>query len=941
MSDSTSTSTSTQDVITSIIANGVICAVFVLGFFLLRTKFKRIYEPKSYCDILPEDERPDKLPRTPINWLRVLLSKDHSFVIKYAGIDGYLFLRYLFLIATFGLGGMLMWIILFPVNATNGKGNTGADQLGISNVGSVGRYYAHVFMSWIYFTAIMFTVYRELHFYANLRNLLLSTPHYAKRLSSRVVIFQTIPDQYLDEIEFHKLFGGVKRIWVAKVDKELTKKVKERENLINNLEGNLNKLLAKAVKVKTKADKKGKVIEPANELVCYIPQKKMPTIRMKKFIGKKVDLLEYCKERIPILNKEIEELQQPEKVEEVKPLNSIAVEFENQYYAQLAYQVCIHDQPLHFQPKHIGVEPSDIFWPNMRMFWWEQLTRLGGAVALIVVLIIFWAIPVAFVGLISNLTYLTDQKAFHWLRFIYNLPTVLLGLITSLLPTVLLAVLMMVLPIFIRSMAKLSGCLTTQSIEYFTQNAYFAFQVVHTFLVVTIASSVSAVAAQIAEDPTSALTLLSNNLPKSSNFFISYIILQGFSVSGGALFQIVALLLFYVFSMFLDGTVRKKYTRYTTLTAYPWGTVYPVYSCLAVISIVYSIISPLILLFTFVAFVLLFIAYLYILCYIRDPGVDSMGKNYPRAIFHLMVGIYLGEVCLLGLFAVSKTWGCIVLEAFFIGVTVLFHVQMNIAFDNLITVLPNTCMRPLDGESETLSWKNPKLIPDKDLNYWVNKSSNGNQFIIEEDDEDIERGNNNKRDTKFSQDTQLTSSPFNDKYANEQGGVQDVEALINEPLLFEGDRTALSKPNFVLRYLQPWKYLTYHDLKDYIPNSYYEYPEDDGTDMNKHAHDYDCPDLSAKCPTVWIPRDPMGLSTTFIEEFKDILPISDVNTGFNEKGKMIYTGEPPELEIGEEAEEKIEDKVTINNNGEGAEEEEEETNVPVEEGSLKKHFESV
>lgn len=936
MSSSTSTSTSTQSVITAVIANGVVCAVFVVGFFALRMKFTRVYDPKACTDFLPEDQRPERLPRTPINWLRALAKKQPAFIIKHCGVDGYLFIRYLFLVATYGLGGIFLWIILFPVNATNGKGETGLNQLGISNVGSVGRYYAHVFMSWIYYTCIMFTIYRELHFYANLRNLLLSTPFYAKKLSSRVVIFQTVPDQYLDEHEFYKLFGGVRKIWVAKVSKELTKKVKERAGLVANLEIQLNKLLAKAVKKKMKADKKNEAIEPADELVCYIPQKKMPTIRLKKYIGKKVDLLEYCKEKIPELNIEIAKLQKSENNVKIKPLNSIAVEFENQYYAQLAYQTIIHDQPLHFQPKHIGVAPEDIFWPNMRMFWWEQLSRFSGSIALVVFVIIIWAIPVTFVGFVSNLTYLTNKM--KWLKFIYNLPDVLLGLITSLLPTVMLAILMMLLPIFIRTMAKLSGCLTTQAIEYYTQNAYFAFQVVQTFLVVTIASSVAAVTTQIVEHPTMALTLLSADLPKSSNFFISYIILNGFTVSGGTLFQIVTLILFYVMSFALDNTVRKKYDRYSTLSTYAWGTTYPIYSCLAVISLVYSIISPIISLFTFVAFALLTMTYMYILNYVIGIGSDSIGRNYPRALFHLMVGIYLGEVCLLGLFAVSKTWGCIVLEAIFIGVTVMFHVQMNIAFDKLINVLPNTCMRPLDGKSETLSWKDPRDIPRYGDEYWINKANkesggaDGDAFI------------ENVPEKVMSQDTQTGDSPFHDEYAVDKKHVaKDFEELINEPLLIEGDRGALAKPNFILRYLQPWKYLTYHDLKEYIPASYYDYPEgeDDGEDGHAHDHDYDCPDLSAKCPTVWIPRDPMGLSKVQIEDFRGIVPMSDENAEFNEKGKIVFKGDPPVLSLDDwdrsmESGDGMKGKENDSFFGDGDDE-----SRAVEEGSLKKHFDSV
>lgn len=851
------TSTSTQDVISSVIFNGVICAIFVTGFFLLRLKIVRIYEPKSKCDILPEEERPEPLPLTPLFWFKALITKEPSFIIQYSGIDGYLFIRYLFLIASYGLGGIFLWIILFPVNATNGKGQTGLNQLSISNVGSVGRYYAHVFMSWIYYSCIMFTIYRELHFYTNLRNLLLTTPYYAKKLSSRVVLFQTVPSQYLDENEFSKLFGGVKKIWVAKVSKKLSDKVNQRIELVDKLENQLNKILKNAVKIKMKSDKKGETIEPENELVCYIPQKKMPTIRLKKFIGKKVDFLSYCKEKISELNSEILELQDIKNVEHIKPLNTIAVEFENQYYAQLAYQVIIHDQPLHFTPKHIGVKPDDIFWPNLRMFWWERIVRFVGAIALIIFLIIIWAIPVAFVGFISNLTYLTNKLP--WLKFIYNLPDVLLGLITALLPTVLLAILMMCLPIFIRSMAKLSGCLTTQSVEYFTQNAYFAFQVVQSFLVVTIASSVSTVVTQIIEDPTSAMSLLSTNLPKTSNFFISYMILNGFTISGGSLFQIVPLILFYIMSFILDNTVRKKYNRNTILGGYSWGTTYPLYSLLGIVSLTYSIISPIISLFTFFSFLFLYLTFMNNSNYISSSSSDSLGKNYPRALFQLMVGIYFGEVCLLGLFAVSKSWGCIVLEAIFIGITVIFHIQMNNAFDKLLTIVPNTCMRPLDGKSETLSWKDPR----------IEKIGNDNLF----------------------EDNKLISNEYKEK-------------LCNEPLLIEGDRTPIKKPNFVLRWIQPWKYLTYHDLKEYIPNQYWEFPKEEELSeveyMKKHEFDYECPYLKSECPTVWIPKDPMGLSTIQIEEFKGIVPISDCNATFDDKGKIIYTGPPPTLTLKEQ-----------------------------------------
>jgi calcium permeable stress-gated cation channel len=68
-------------------------------------------------------------------------------------------------------------------------------------------------------------------------------------------------------------------------------------------------------------------------------------------------------------------------------------------------------------------------------------------------MIIFWAIPVAFVGSISNINYLTDKV--HFLHFILDIPPAILGIVTGLLPSVMLAVLMALLPIILRRISSL------------------------------------------------------------------------------------------------------------------------------------------------------------------------------------------------------------------------------------------------------------------------------------------------------------------------------------------------------------------------------------------------------------------------------------------------------------------------------------------------------
>ncbi|GME76632.1 unnamed protein product [[Candida] boidinii] len=75
-----------------------------------------------------------------------------------------------------------------------------------------------------------------------------------------------------------------------------------------------------------------------------------------------------------------------------------------------------------------------------------------------------------------------------------------------------------------------------------------------------------------------------------------------------------------------------------------------------------------------------------------------------------------------------------------------------------------------------------------------------------------------------------------------------------------------------------------------MPDTFYKTPSYD-KEYEEHAYDY--PDVTAKSPIVWIPRDPMGLSTVEIENLKGIVKVSDENAKFDDKGKIIWTGAPP------------------------------------------------
>jgi calcium permeable stress-gated cation channel len=478
-------------------------------------------------------------------------------VLQHNSLDGYFLLRYIkiSIVITF-VGILLTWPTLFPINATGGGGQKQLNIISFANIKADDqvqklRYLGPVLVAWIYVAFIFFMVTREYIFYVSLRQAYLLSPLYARRISSRTVLFQAVPNEYADERKIRYMFGQeLKNVWIASETKELEEMVKDRQKAAMKLEGAETKLIRLANKARLKAAKKGgaqdesPVFDERQDLsgesgsaaARWIRPKDRPTHRLKPVIGKKVDTINWARDEIARLNPLIEKAQNEYRAGEAKPKNAVFVEFWNQTQAQAAFQMVTHHQALHMAPRQVGMVPEEVIWSNLGMTWKTATVRNIVALSAATALIIFWSFPVAVVGAISQISYLTEKLP--WLGFINDIPTVILGVVQGLLPSVLLAVLVSLVPVFFRFMGKVAGKPTLSAVELRCHESFFWFQILQVFLVTTLSSAASSAAPTIIRNPTSIPNLLAQSIPKASNFYVSYIILQGLTFAAGTLVQI-------------------------------------------------------------------------------------------------------------------------------------------------------------------------------------------------------------------------------------------------------------------------------------------------------------------------------------------------------------------------------------------------------------------
>ncbi|KAH7922752.1 DUF221-domain-containing protein [Leucogyrophana mollusca] len=700
----------TATFVTALVFNAAIFGIEVGVFTLLRPYFKQIYEPRALVPV--EKERVKPLVAGMFTWPIAVFKANYRDIQAVNGPDAYLFVRFLRMMVRMLLPiWFISWAVLLPVTAagTSSTGKTGLDRFIFGNVptNQQDRYAAHIILVYLFTFWVYWNIRHEMRHFITVRQLHLIDPAHSKSTQANTVLVTGIPAKFLSEQALRQLYshlpGGVKKVWLNRELKELPDLYDRRLSASNKLESAETSLLSTAAKLRAeqlkKAAKGGKTTDSATDQRLVegdaerelslaerlVPRDQRPSHRLPAgfmpfslpLIGTKVDTIEWCRNEIAMTTKLLNEgrdkisnespLPVPDdfngdgKVDKkdrpqqtYPPLNSAFVTFNQQIAAHMAAQALTHHEPYRMYDKFVEVAPEDVIWGNLGLNPYEKRVRMAISYAITAALIIFWAIPVAFVGIISNIEGLCVRE--KWLAWLCKIPSPVLGIIQGILPPVLLAVLMLLLPIVLRLLGRFEGIPTKSGLELSLMTRYFIFQVIHSFLIVTLSSGIISALPSLLENPTSIPSLLAQYLPQASTFFLTYILLQGLSGVGGGFLAAVQLLLYYVKLFILGSTPRSIYDiKYGPRTV-AWGTLFPSITLLMVITLAYSIISPIInglACAAFFAFYILY-KYLFLFQYTQPKQTDTGGLFFPKAIQHIFVGLYVQQVCLCALFFLAE-----------------------------------------------------------------------------------------------------------------------------------------------------------------------------------------------------------------------------------------------------------------------------------------------
>ncbi|KAF2643488.1 DUF221-domain-containing protein [Massarina eburnea CBS 473.64] len=785
--------------------------LFMGVFVLIRHRYPKIYSPRTFIGTIPEKDRTPSASRSYFDWVHTLRVIPDKFVLYHVSLDAYLYLRFLrTLIFLCVVGAGITWPILMPINATGGGTSSQLDRISIGNVAKKKHLYAHAVVAWVYFGFVMFTVARERLWLIGLRQAWnLSKPN-ATRLSSRVVLFLSAPTAALDQENLDRFFGpDAVRVWPATKADKLQSLVSSRDSLVEDLERaemqfihNVNK---KAISGKKKRDGSFRTFD---DLSDGMKKSLRPTHRLKTAsgpVGKKVDSITWYREQIKVKESGIERARDSnENAESHGGAAAVFVEFKTQAAAQRGYQQIASAEILALNPRFTGVLPGEVIWNNLVLPPARRISQAGMATALVIAIIIFWSIPVSFVGAFSNVSYLAEN--FKWLAWLNRLPETVIGILSGLVPPLLLSLLATWVPNIFRTIFKAFGEPTNTSAELKVLKWYYVFQVLQIFLVNTIASGAAAVLSQIVNNPSEVPRLLADKLPSAANSYLTYFIVQGLTSASTNILNYSDLLSYIFYDYFFDKTPRQKYNSYTNLKGMAWGKLFPKFGNFLIIAIAYSCVAPLVLGFAAVGLSIFYVSYRYLLLFTAQPKIDTKGQCYTLALQQIITGVYIAELCLIGLFGLRQATGPSIMTAVLFIATIIFNATSNRYFAPLEQYLP------ADLAQESGDTDNEESAP------------------LLSSAEEGEAGSRIER--------HLQRLPVSDKYLSP-----------------------------VARFFNPQVHASHRALKTWL-RSDAEFDEDSVPEYSEQIKRkaYLNPAYTSKTPVVWLPKDEVGVSKREVSE---------------------------------------------------------------------------
>ncbi|KAG6885015.1 hypothetical protein C0993_006540 [Termitomyces sp. T159_Od127] len=251
-------------------------------------------------------------------------------------------------------------------------------------------------------------------------------------------------------------------------------------------------------------------------------------------------------------------------------------------------------------------------------------------------------------ALASLLSYEEIKKTMPWLGKLIDQNAQIRAIVQNSLPSVAVITLNACLPFLLEALTYQQGYRARSWVEY------FLFLLINVVFIFLLASTYWQLMQDLANSPAKVPEKLALALQagRARHFFLSY---TGLGIMPLQLLNLGVIIPQMIFRMFLTRTPRD----FAELNAPPminYGVVYPQAILMFVITLLYSVVQPLIVVFGALYFGIGYVVYKYKLLFVFYKPYESQGQGWPITFIRLIWGVVIFQVFMIGIFTLRQSY---------------------------------------------------------------------------------------------------------------------------------------------------------------------------------------------------------------------------------------------------------------------------------------------
>ncbi|KAI1821249.1 hypothetical protein F4861DRAFT_519753 [Xylaria intraflava] len=416
----------------------------------------------------------------------------------------------------------------------------------------------------------------------------------------------------------------------------------------------------------------------SNGLQNGADRKERPKIRLRfgflKMRNRKVDALDYYEEQLRRLDEKI----QSARKKQYKPTDTAFVTMDSIAACQMAMQAVVDPRPGQLLTKP-APSPHDVIWRNTYVPRYRRQLQSAIVTIFITSLTVLWFFPVAILAQLLSVCNI-GRIAPTLADLLQEHPTVAAFVRTGL-PTLVVSLLNVLVPYLYDYLSNTQGMISQGEVELSVISKNFFFVFFNIFVVYAVSGSAAlADFWRIIRDSLSDTSTIAEKIALSiqnlSNFYLNFIMLQGFGLFPFKLLQFGSVSLYPFYR--IGAKTPRDYAGLVKPTFFNYGFYLPTALLVFILCLVYSVLpgSELVLLLGVCYFGLGYFVYKYQLLYSMDQPQHATGGAWPIICRRVIVGLISFQVVMLAILVLRKAFS----EAALVGPLVIFTLWYNYRF---------------------------------------------------------------------------------------------------------------------------------------------------------------------------------------------------------------------------------------------------------------------